>query len=114
VFDHECRNYEKSKGCIALNLDVQSDVLTPLVDIVNVDTLHDKDPIIEWNEVYDESNMKPYPIKPLCVVHANMGLGQTVYLVHDFLPRICQMLINNISKNTFFKIPAKSGTIWFC
>lgn len=63
------------------------DSLSKLTDLNNTATLHCKNEIIQWDEVYDEPQMREYPIQPLIIVRANMGVGKTKILITDYLPK---------------------------
>jgi hypothetical protein len=44
-------------------------------------TLHTNQKQIRWNEVYNEPRMRPYPLRPLVCVRANMGACKTEELL---------------------------------
>lgn len=86
-FDEDCKCKYKSE-VLTLTLDIPEDRTEAIQNILPILTLHSQDNFIHWNEVYDSPNMKPYPIKPICVVRANMGTGKTNCIIKNVLPRI--------------------------
>jgi hypothetical protein len=47
------------------------------LDRENLVSLHSLSRASQWDEVYEESAMRPLPVKPIVVVRANMGVGKT-------------------------------------
>ena len=52
-------------------------------------SLHCKENIIHWDELYDSEDMNTYPIKPITCIRANMGVGKTKQIIEEFIPTHC-------------------------
>ena len=49
-------------------------------------TLHCCKSIIKWNEEYNAPEMQPYPVVPIMVIRAGMGVGKTQQLNTRYIP----------------------------
>lgn len=87
-FDEECQEASRSK-CFLFNINTAYDSLVLLSSINAQKTLHCKQHVIEWNELYNDPCMREYPLTSVLVVRANMGVGKTKMLAEYFLPKHC-------------------------
>jgi hypothetical protein len=75
--DDECCH--KPKHPFRFSITDNTSMIAQQADFECLDTLHDRNPLIDWDEEYDLSgSMNPYPIKDLVCIGANMGQGKTV------------------------------------
>ncbi len=80
-FDEECIKCPQHLRH-SFNLDTFSDGTIHIIH--NADarkSLHTSQMRIQWNQVYNEPKMQPYPLRPLVCVRANMGACKTEELV---------------------------------
>jgi hypothetical protein len=82
-FNEQCRKHATNKYTFKISL--EHDNLS-LIASTNNKTLHCKQDIIQWDEVYNAPIMKPYPLLPVTCIRANMGVGKTKALVEHYLP----------------------------
>jgi hypothetical protein len=57
-------------------------------DAVYRETLHTQEKNVQWDDVYDEPEMRPYPLAEFVTVRAGMGTGKTKELV-NLLRKVC-------------------------
>jgi hypothetical protein len=73
--DDCCR---KPSTSVQFFMNDEAPIITQGVDFNCHNTLHDRNPLIKWDETFNQSNMKPYPIKDIVCIGASMGQGKTV------------------------------------
>lgn len=99
-FDEDCR-----EACTRERVTLLGGVLpgqdASTHDSVNRDSLHTQAELVEWNEDYDETTMRPLPIAPVVSVCAGMGTGKTKALI-DMLRTeghaLCKVLVISYSR----------------
>lgn len=81
-FNENCKHSTKK---YTFKISLEHDNLSLAVSSANK-TLHCKQDLIEWDEVYNAPTMKPYPLLPVTCIRANMGVGKTKALIEQYLP----------------------------
>lgn len=76
-FNERCKKIQEQDQCIVFKLTSSYDALQRFADLTTQHSLHCKQDVIQWNESYSEPQMRPYPLKPIVCVKANMGVGKT-------------------------------------
>jgi hypothetical protein len=84
-FNDICKQVQRSKG-IMFNLNFDKHALLRLSNMQVTPSLHCKEGIIPWSEVYEAPTMQPYPLRPITCIRANMGACKTQCLIQDFIP----------------------------
>jgi hypothetical protein len=85
-FDEECSCVRDLKN---FNKYSNKQHFSAICILQNVDTLHCKTAMINWNEIYNLETMKEYPLEKLVCIRGNMGSAKTTILVNEFMPRYC-------------------------
>lgn len=84
-FDEECQNI----NCLIFKFTPEIDSLIRFNELNNTGTLHCKEPIISWDDVYESEGMMNYPLKPLVCIRGGMGSGKTITLINEFIVQNC-------------------------
>lgn len=79
-FNEDCKEVQKTK-CIVIKLSRELDALKCVNNLTSFNTLHCQHKVIPWDLSYNSESMRPYPVKPIVCVRANMGVGKTVNLI---------------------------------
>jgi len=87
-FNEQCKTIQKDNA-IMFVLNFGKDASLRLSSLQPEKSLHCKQDVIHWNEVYKEPTMNPYPLQPITCIRANMGACKTQCLVRDFIPTHC-------------------------
>ena len=85
-FNESCK---QSNHRIKVKIRSAQEAIKQLSIMNNHKTLHCCNTIIKWDQHYDHPTMKQYPLKPLTIVRAGMGLGKTKALIYDYIPKHC-------------------------
>lgn len=86
--DDAC-HLQQQRECIVIRINKEGDTLARLCSLSSPHTLHSKQNIIDWDEVYDAPQMKSYPICALACIRGNMGASKTHVLISDFIRQHC-------------------------
>ena len=90
----ECKEQNKY---ITMTLTYEKDYILRHNVFSNRNTLHCKQDVIKWNEIYEIENMTDYPEPEdafgIVLIRANMGIGKTKSLNKTFIPQ-------NVDSNT--------------
>ena len=82
-FNEVCKN---ESTCLFWKVRTPNDALK-LLSLHNTRmTLHCCKSIIKWNEEYNAPEMRPYPVVPIMVIRAGMGVGKTQQLNTRYIP----------------------------
>ena len=100
-------NCKISNHLIKIKLRSAKDAIKQLSIMNNHNTLHCCKDIIKWDQLYDHQVMNPYPLKPLTVVRAGMGLGKTKALIYDYIPKYCNNPSTKCLMITYQQVLAK-------
>ena len=79
----------KTQNLISFAINNTYDSLAILNENNNKNTLHCKSNLISWNETYNLPQMKPYPLKSIVAIRANMSIGKTTCLIEQFIKKHC-------------------------
>jgi hypothetical protein len=85
-FDQICNQSEK---LISFSVNNTFDALSKLNEIYIKNTIHCKNNLIQWNDIYNNNIMKEYPLKSLVAIGAFMGVGKTNELINGFIKKYC-------------------------
>jgi Origin of replication binding protein len=85
-------------------------------DEMNVRSMHPQASNIQWDEDYDEVDMRPLPVRPLVCVRAGMGVGKTKAM-HAVVRQNCgdttKAMIVTFSKSLALKLRADFKDLGF-
>lgn len=81
-YDTDCITTWRNDGVWTFTLTPLKSYYLPFLSIKSEKSLHCKRDVIEWNESYNGTAMRPYPKVPICCVKANMGVGKTIEIIN--------------------------------
>ena len=109
-FDEDCIKDWSANGTYCFKVPTDLDG-SSFVSHNTLHTIHDKGEIVKWDESYSLDRMKPYPLLPLVVVMAQMGLGKTValkeYFANHLTTKATSCLVVSYSINLCMKYKAE-------
>jgi hypothetical protein len=87
---YRCYNAQcQSVPHVSFVLNNHMDEITTTYKRLSQTSLHCKDKLIKWSEVYDSPDMHPYPTDAtIMAIRGNMGTGKTKALVNDYITNI--------------------------